>query len=144
MACIWIAEGSTESLNMYNVPFTMYKPHPTVSPSGARGATQHPTYAIPYLYNASNRQAQAFYKAQGIEAKSFEIGTSESAPSLRERAGGEATHPLFSSCNAATVSATRWGSAQSRANVLLGKSHSQYPFPTAVSSSCSSTARIVR
>ena len=57
-----------------------------------------PAYPIPYLYNASNRQAQAFYKAQGIEAKSFEIGTSESAPSLRERAGEEAAPLLLMQC----------------------------------------------
>ena len=35
--------------------------------------TQHPTYPTPYLYNASNRKAKEFYKAQGIEADSFEI-----------------------------------------------------------------------
>ena len=84
--------------NMYNVPFTMYKSQPTVSPSGARGATQHPTYPIPYLYNASNNKAKEFYKTQGVEADSFEIGTGESAPSLRERAGGEATPLLLMQC----------------------------------------------
>ena len=50
-------------------------------------------YLYNYLYNASNRKAKEFYKEQGIEADSFEIGTNESAPSLRGRAGGEATSP---------------------------------------------------
>ena len=52
---------------MYNVPFTMYKSQPTP-------ITQHPApaYPIPYLYNASNRQAQAFYKDQGVETCSLE------------------------------------------------------------------------
>ena len=31
-----------------------------------------PAYPIPYLYNASNRQAQAFYKDQGVETCSLE------------------------------------------------------------------------
>ena len=84
--------------NMYNVPFTMYKSQPTVSPSGARGATLHPAYPIPYLYNASNNKAKEFYKAQGVEADSFEIGTSESALSLRERAGEEAVSLLLMQC----------------------------------------------
>ena len=52
-------------------------------------------YLYNYLYNASNRKAKEFYKAQGIEADSFEIGTNESAPSLRGRAGGEAASPLL-------------------------------------------------
>ena len=50
-------------------------------------------YLYNYLYNASNRKAKEFYKEQGIEADSFEIGTNESAPSLRGRAGGEAASP---------------------------------------------------
>ena len=58
--------------DMYNVPFTMYKSQPTVSHSGASGATQHPAYPIPYLYNASNNKAKDFYKTQGVEADSFE------------------------------------------------------------------------
>ncbi len=76
--------------NMYNVPFTMYKSQPTVSPSGARGATQHPTYPIPYLYNASNNKAKEFYKTQGVEADSFEMPkrTNVSTPlPLREGLG---------------------------------------------------------
>ena len=32
-----------------------------------------PAYPIPYLYNASNRQARAFYKEQGINADSIEM-----------------------------------------------------------------------
>ena len=32
-----------------------------------------PYYPIPYLYNASNRQARAFYKEQGINADSIEM-----------------------------------------------------------------------
>jgi putative protease len=75
---------------MYNVPFTMYKPHTTVSPSGARGATLHPTYPIPYLYNASNNKAKEFYKTQGVEADSFEMPkrTNVSTPlPLREGLG---------------------------------------------------------
>ena len=52
-------------------------------------------YLYNYLYNASNRKAKEFYKEQGIEADSFEIGTNESAPSLRGRAGGEAASPFL-------------------------------------------------
>ena len=52
---------------MHNVQFTKYSSHP--SPNA-----QHPTptYPTPYLYNASNRKAKEFYKAQGIEACSLE------------------------------------------------------------------------
>ena len=76
--------------DMYNVPFTMYKSQPTVSHSGASGATQHPAYPIPYLYNASNNKAKEFYKAQGVEADSFEMPkrTNVSTPlPLREGLG---------------------------------------------------------
>ena len=76
--------------NMYNVPFTMYKSQPTVSPSGARGATLHPAYPTPYLYNASNNKAKDFYKTQGVEADSFEMPkrTNVSTPlPLREGLG---------------------------------------------------------
>ena len=31
-----------------------------------------PQYPLPYLYNASNKESQAFYKARGIEAEAFE------------------------------------------------------------------------
>ena len=55
---------------MHNVPFTMYKSPNVQHPSPN---TQHPAYPIPYLYNASNCQAQAFYKEQGVEADSFEM-----------------------------------------------------------------------
>ena len=74
---------------IYNVQFTKYSSHP--SPNA-----QHPTptYPTPYLYNASNRKAKEFYKAQGIEAESFEISREnlEHSGSLSTGEGGGRGH----------------------------------------------------
>ena len=57
--------------------------------------TQHPTYPTPYLYNASNRKAKEFYKAQGIEACSLE--GFEHSGSLPTEGGGRG-HFLLMQC----------------------------------------------
>jgi putative protease len=74
---------------IYNVQFTKYSSHP--SPNA-----QHPTptYPTPYLYNASNRKAKEFYKAQGIEACSLE-GFEHSGSLSTEEGGGRGNFLLM-------------------------------------------------
>lgn len=45
-----------------------------------------PEYSAPYLYNASNQEAQNFYKKQGIKADSFEMPLSNSNPNTGDSA----------------------------------------------------------
>ena len=56
---------------------------------------QHPTYPTPYLYNASNRKAKEFYKAQGIEACSLEGFEHSGSLSTGEGGGRGHTSPLL-------------------------------------------------
>ena len=62
--------------------------------------THHPKYPTPYLYNASNRKAKEFYKAQGIEAESFEISREnlDHSGSLPTGEGGGRGHFLLMQC----------------------------------------------
>ena len=53
-----------------------------------------PAYPIPYLYNASNRQAQAFYKDQGVETCSLEgFEHSDSLPTGEGGGRGRSSSP---------------------------------------------------
>lgn len=55
--------------------------------TAASSVPMPPLYPLPYLYNASNGEARAFYDAHGIKATAFE--TSPSAPN---------EHPLIMQC----------------------------------------------
>ena len=56
-----------------------------------------PAYPIPYLYNASNRQAQAFYKDQGVETCSLE-GFEHSGSLPTGEGGGRGRGVLLMQC----------------------------------------------